>query len=269
MILLTSSQVGYELADHITLDLMCYDSICGDFLKEGAEACDNGNATGCINCAADPLYNCDGTNNTGLTCLCGNPLFYWKISERICAINCSAIANAHGLLTGSSNQCMCNSGFIFDPVVYNCYINCSAVPNAIALVTGSLDQCTCNAGYYYDSNGQKCVLNCSSIANAAGYNLNRDLDKCACRSNYVWDASTSTCKLDCGSFSNAAGTVSSDECICANGYLWVDFPKGCNAVSKDPVIIDISVALVLVGTITASLFIITCKIWKANSAGIF
>ncbi len=247
---------------------MCYDSICGDLIKEGAEACDNGNTTGCINCAANPLYNCDGVNNTGLTCPCSSPLFYWKISERICAINCSAIANAHGLLTGSSNQCVCNSGYIFDPVAYTCYSNCSAIPNALALVTGSLNQCTCSSGYYFDVGSQKCILNCSSIANTAGYNLNRDLDRCACKTNYIWDSASASCKIDCGSFSNTIGTASSDACTCANGFTWTTNPMGCNSSSAGAAVIGLAVAFAVVGVASIALIVVVCKIWKANNAAI-
>ena len=73
----------YHIYDYINIDIICFDSVCGDERKDQGEQCDNGNMTGCVNCVIDYSYSC-GSYVAGSPCLCYTSTYTYNLVTRQC-----------------------------------------------------------------------------------------------------------------------------------------------------------------------------------------
>lgn len=101
--------------------------------------------------------------------------------------------NTNGLAAGTSDQCNCKEGFIWNSTLSQCTINCTAIEYAVELREGTLTECNCSKSYSWKAHTRTCVLACEDIEYTQQlWTLPEDI-VCPCLPDFIWNITNRQC----------------------------------------------------------------------------
>ncbi|MBK8701208.1 MAG: hypothetical protein IPN29_17390 [Saprospiraceae bacterium] len=162
------------------------------------------------------------------------------------------MANAEMKEINGKFECVCISGFKWDPTKTQCvpYKDCNLIANAIEVFTSGGYDCECKNGFEWNSARTACIASKPDCGNLYP-NSEARIDpatgeyRCVCISGYEWNADRTACveiKPDCSNlYPNSEakwnGATSKYYCDCKQGYEWntdrtacIQSKPDCNAI---------------------------------------
>lgn len=227
-------------------------TVCGDGIRMGNEACDDGgnsSGDGCSSdCYIEPTYFCNDTFPNASNCskcmnfcdscvdnyTCTNCSFDYAFDSVVgaCVIDCSPITLCTACSVAAFNlTCdQCIQGY--SPISNICQTVCgdgfragneSCDDNNTANSDGCADNCTVEESYFCADNTSMATLNQSVCSPCIAFCvLCSDNVSCIqCRSNYVYLATNNTCFVDCSNITLCSTCTFTTMVICdscAAGY---------------------------------------------------
>lgn len=111
-------------------------------------------------------------------------------SDSQCINYCTNINNTNGLEIGTTNVCVCKTGYKWNATSSKCLRICNTVTYAVPS-NGTI--CTCLAGYIWDAAMEECVINCGTILYTAGLKSGQ-IYVCNCNNaKLIWNTGLLRC----------------------------------------------------------------------------